>query len=212
MDWETINWGVATDAGALLIGLGGFIYAGLAHKRAKEANMLAKDAVVAAKKANLIAEQANDLAGDSNTISQRALDISAESVEYEFTLNIDEQRGAIIVNHNPLPVSDVSVFVLSEGRAVANIEGESAEPFGEIALSLTSLIDETIERAKKMNFRIVSEGPYGDSKRSGRHPVTCTVTATVGYRTQSGKQLSTKLDDTFGVVEDSHGQIRFFKS
>lgn len=116
-DWSGIE-AIAAAVGAVA-GVGGFIAAGLANRRTKQANKLAQaandlatEALGKAREANEIAEHANELSEDANAIARAQAVQQSDPAHIEWRAKWDKEASvARITNHGRDVALDVSVLV-----------------------------------------------------------------------------------------------------
>lgn len=191
-----------------LVGVAGVLLALQADNRAKEANRIAKNALDTAHEANTLSGEANQLASDANAVSERALNVSAESIDYQWVFEIDDEVGRFTVrNESASEAVDVAVFIKSENGDVISDSDDAVAPTGEIHLYGEGMVQEHLERVRNADRKITAyfDAPVYGGRKSASTWFKCYLT----WKSPRGKELSTVLDLTLRHrVSDGQGTIK----
>lgn len=197
---EGLDVGLVVNAISCTTGLFGLVIAGLANKRAKEANRQAKDAndiaarsLVQAQEANRIAEEGNETACDANAVAERALAATTDHVQYAWRLDVQED-DAVLVNDSAHPARDVTVVVDERHRVVATAVADDIPPFGELGLELQGTFQQHLERVRERETVVIRDGIV-----SVRAPYRFVLRVTVTAFTEAGVTHSDVIKQSFGV-------------
>lgn len=200
------------DAVTAGVGVGGLLLAGLANKRAKEANRaaetannLAADGVAQAEEANRVAVEGNEIARNANAVAQRALNAQLDPIHYRWRLKVDQDGRAVLVNDSAHPADQVTVVVDRGGHVIATVETEHCAPFGQLLLDLEGTLQEEIEKARAADERTrqLNAANSGVIVIPGRHKFRLRTTVTA--RTEAGVPHSDVTEETLTV---SKGQVK----
>ncbi|MCI1643802.1 MAG: hypothetical protein LKI98_04185 [Bifidobacterium crudilactis] len=143
-DWIALSFGII----GAITGVLALLQTRKTNKLAKTANTLAQEAVESAGEANGLARDANEISHDANAISQRALKVSSDQTEYNWTVEFDYQTSALIVfNDSALFANDVSVIVSSEEEAIAEAVEHRVPAFGKLVLQSNLFRQKLLEDA-----------------------------------------------------------------
>lgn len=186
MEWI----GIGVTLGVAIVG---WIFAGLAHSKAKEANKIAKSAVEEAMKANEIAEDANKLSEDANTLVKRQVLQQADPSHVEWLSEWDEE-GLILTVTNTGRDTAHNVSVLVKGKNVDRLsDGHGDIPRGQkLEIPFPEFREERREHnlAQQDAIARLSAGGIGTAFR----PWKRTLTVDVRWIYQSGKPGSEILE------------------
>ena len=116
---SSIDLGLIINIVSGTAGIGGLFLAGLANKRAKEANRLTEKAndvaaksLAEAQKATCVAQEGNRIAGDANTVAERALAATTDHIQYRWKIEIEGEPPAVtVVNDSAHPAMHVTISV-----------------------------------------------------------------------------------------------------
>lgn len=159
-DWSGLE-AVAAAVGAAT-GIAGFIAAGVANRRTKQANKLAQaandlaaEALGKAREANEIAEHANELSEDANAIARAQAVQQSDPAHIEWRAKWDEEASvARVTNHGRDVALDVSVLV--DPKKVGEvIRADGAVPRGgEIVVPFPEVPDQREKRRRTTRERV----------------------------------------------------------
>lgn len=214
-----VEWGdVATwvgGVGGLIGGIGGACaarFAYLAHKRAEEANTIAKDAKGAAVDANNIAEQSNQLARDANTIAERAVAAASDDVEYLWRVRADDETHALVVlNKCAHDAHDVTIIVAHEDGIDGRSRFEHIPAFSEVHLDPSGALAECIELASTHRFSpggLVRDGRKTTYRIPEYTMVSVLFTVDIIWTTDAGKRRVQKLKELISYRNSEDGVVQ----
>lgn len=196
------------DAVTAGVGIGGLLLAGLANKRAKEANRaaetannLAADGVAQAEEANRIAVEGNEIARDANQVAERALAATTDHVTYSWRLEVQEDGVTVaLLNDSAHAAHQVTVVVDQDSHVKATASADEVGPFGQVLLDLEDLVQKEIkkERRKAQRRDAINNADNGVlvfGEPHHRFRLRLTVTA----RTQAGVQHSDVIEQVLTV-------------
>lgn len=203
-----IDPGLIIDIVSGAAGIGGLLLAGLANKRAKEANRLTEKAndvaaksLAEAQKATCVAQEGNRIAGDANTVAERALAATTDHIQYRWKIEIEGEPPAItVVNDSAHPAMHVTISVDDGHEVIATGSADTVPGLSKLPLGLEGALQKHIERSRKHQTVVVSDGFVGI--RSNYHfDLRFTITA----ETDSGVPHSDVIQQRFSI---SQGKIK----
>lgn len=189
-------------------GIGGLFLAGLANKRAKEANRLTEKAndvaaksLAEAQEANRVAQEGNRIASDANTVAERALAATTDHIQYRWKIEIEGEPPAVtVVNDSAHIAAHVTVCVDNGHEVVATSSADTVPGLSKLPLGLEDALQEHIERSRKHQTVAVSDGFVG-IRSNYRFDLRFTITA----ETDSGVPHSDVFEQRFSI---SQGKIK----
>lgn len=147
--------GVLISAVSAVVAIWALVVAYLANNVANEGNAIAEgandiavDALREAQDANVLATNANALAGDANEIAERALRAAQDDVPYNWTLTINDDGSAIVLNDCGHGALDAKVTLDSESRPIAEAGPVDLAAFDKIMLDAASTMDRHFEAVR----------------------------------------------------------------
>lgn len=196
------------DAVTAGVGIGGLLLAGLANKRAKEANRVAKVAndlaaqsLAQAEEANRVAVEGNEIARDANQVAERALAATTDHVTYSWRLEVQEDGVTVaLLNDSAHAAHQVTVVVDQDSHVKATASADEVGPFGQVLLDLEDLVQKEIKKERRKAQRRdainnADNGIFIFGEPHHRFRLRLTVTA----RTQAGVQHSDVIEQVLTV-------------
>jgi phosphotransferase system HPr-like phosphotransfer protein len=191
-----------------LVAVAGVLLALLSEKHAKDANRIAEGALTAAREANGLSSEANQLASDANTVSKRALRVSAESIEYQWAFEIDDDGVITIRNDSAAAASDLTVVVKNENGDEIRGSQEMVPAASEVHLDGKSLVEKHFEDVANAERHISAWFGEGSFLYAGREPVTISFKCFLSWLSPAGQEHTRVLDLTLcHRVADDQGTI-----
>lgn len=138
-----------------LVAVTGWVFAGLANGKAKQANKIAHEALTEAVKANEIAENANKLSEDANTLIKRQALQQADPSHIEWVSEWDEEGNSLtLTNTGRDPALNVTVLI--KGKKVDRLsDGHSEVSRGEkVTITFPEFVDQRREHNIAMRDRV----------------------------------------------------------
>lgn len=192
---------------AALIGVAGVLLAIQADKRAEKANRVAEDALTAADEANRLAGEANKLASDANAVSERALNVSSESIEYDWGFECDDRGWFTVRNDSPVDAVDVTLVIRDEHGAEVRDTYGTVPAVSEVSLDSEGMVSQHLERVRDSDRHVIAMFD-NEIIYSGRNPVSSSFRCYLTWDSPRGKELSAVLDLTLRHrVTDDDGTI-----
>ncbi|MGQ7788748.1 hypothetical protein [Nesterenkonia sp. K-15-9-6] len=186
MDWTAV--GALSGLGAAVVSVVAVVFAGLAHRRAKEANEAAEEANRIAARgldesrvANEIAQQANELSEATKAISEREFAMRHENVVINWSFQWDRKGDVLrVTNSGADTAHEVSVSVSYKDFAETYGPFPEVAGLGEIAIELPELAEMRRQHSSQLT-----------GVRRGRFQVTAFIG--IQYLTPMGNPVTPEL-------------------
>lgn len=203
-----IDPGLIIDIVSGAAGIGGLVLAGLANKRAKEANRLTEKAndvaaksLAEAQEANRVAQEGNRIAGDANTVAERALAATTDHIQYRWKIEIKGEPPAVtVVNDSAHTAMHVTISVDNGHEVIATGSADTVPGLSKLPLGLEGTLQEHIERSREHQTTFVS-GDFVGIRSNYHFDLRFTITA----ETDSGVPHSDVIQQRFSI---SQGKIK----
>lgn len=103
---------LVSAAVALIVGVGAWVFAGLAYRAAQQSNRIAEDANRQSREANEVAKHANDLSEQANDIARAQADREVDPSHVEWVAKWDDEHCLVVLtNAGRDAARDLSVTV-----------------------------------------------------------------------------------------------------
>lgn len=143
----------------LRVAIGANEIANRGNKLAKSANVSAVDALREAEEANRIAVDANKLAAGANSIAERALRVTQDDIPYNWSLKVEDDGSAAVVNDCGHRALQVTIVIDVDGKVLADSDGpQDVEPFGTVDFDVASAMAKHYEEVRKYPYRYAHSG------------------------------------------------------
>ncbi|MFE7198476.1 hypothetical protein [Microbacterium oxydans] len=153
MDQITAAW--IGFAGAIAVGLIGWVFAGVANRRAKQANehadaanKLAADALAKAGEANEIAKNANDLSEKANAIAEAQALKQADPSHVEWHPKWDEETSSVRITNRGRHTAINSTVLVKRSKVEQLVRGQECIARNE---QIVIPLPDVPEKRKKIN-------------------------------------------------------------
>ena len=175
-----------------VVGVGGWVTAGIANARAKAANVeaaksnaIAVGAVEKAEQANRIAADANRLSEDANALVGRSVAAQTEDWHVDWWAEWNAASASLeLKNRGRDAARDASVTIVGEGVYVVEKWPEGVAPNADAVVLVASVLDLRAQKEAR-NARII-EGNRSSSVAIIPSPFSVTLSVSVRWRTGEG--------------------------
>lgn len=177
------------------------------NKIAESASKSASAAVVVAGEANRLAEVANEKSAEANLIAERALRISADNLDYNWVLEVDDDGRASVLNDCAHEAMDVTVVIDSLGEIYDQAAINRVAGFDQVDFEVPRLVQEHFAKVETESVpRLPRSGSGVFIAGSAGSTVRTKVRATVTWSTPEGVPRTGVVNETLSHRKTIQGE------